>query len=219
MSVAVVIPIFDPAAPKGCIQNMEDMERALVPDTDYIAFIHSDVTIHDNNWHLAVENFFRSHPRCGLVGFGGAVALGDPDLYKKRYQLIQLARFGYASNQDDWQVHGDHLEEPCRVAVLDGFFMCFRRTPYEQMGGWQRALDLGLMFHCYDTFACCMMARLGWEVWALPVPCLHRGGAVSILGAYDAWLRTQGLDGDVDVHQRAHKVIYNEFKDVLPLKV
>ena len=87
-----------------------------------------------------------------------------------------------------------------RVAVLDGFSLVFRREAYEQMGGWDDALTAGLTYHCYDTWACCRMAELGLEVWSLPIECWHHAG-------------------DAEVHTKAHKVIYERFRSVLPLDV
>jgi len=217
MTLALLVPRWDPEHPKGCIENMHDL--ALRRDEEILAFMHSDVTDLALNWMSQVEFFFDAHPNCGLLGFGGALRLGSPDIYKRPYQLQQLARFGYFSAQRDWHLHGGFLEMPMRVAVLDGFCLCFRLQAYEEMGGWDRILDMGLMFHGYDTAACCMMARLGWETWALPIKCWHRGAAASISSEYDRWLKAQGINGDAEVHEKAHKVLYNCFKDVLPLEV
>jgi hypothetical protein len=217
MTLALLVPIWDPDHPKGCIQNMRDLAQGC--DADVLAFLHSDVIELEEHWTRKVALHFLTHPRCGLLGFGGATALGHPHLYKRPYQLQQLARFNYFSAQRDWQTHGKWLSRPMQVAVLDGFALVFRREAYEQMGGWQAALDLGLMFHMYDAAACCMMARLGWEVWALPIECWHRGAAASISSSYDQWLKGQGINGDSEVHEKAHRIVYREFKDVLPLEV
>lgn len=220
MTIDILIPRFDPSAPKGCIQNMLDLYAELpAHDAELIAFIHSDVTIYDTDWPRKVEEFFAAHPKCGLLGFGGAPALGLPDIYKTPYRLIQLARIGYASNQRDWQVHGSHLTEPRRVAMLDGFCLIFRRKAYEDIGGWEAALKLGLMFHCYDNWVCCMMARRKWEVWALPIDVMHHGGGASVTTEYHNWLVSRGISGDSEVHTKAHEIIYREFRDVLPIRV
>ena len=217
MTIALLIPVWDPSAPKGCIQNMRDLAQGHTEDI--LAFIHSDVTDLEEYWQRKVELHFLAHPRCGLLGFGGALRLGSKDLYKRPYQLQQLARFSYFSAQRDWRVHGRLLERPMRVAVLDGFSLVFRREAYEQMGGWDDALTAGLTYHCYDTWACCRMAELGLEVWSLPIECWHHGGGVSVQSDYIEWLYKQGIAGDAEVHTKAHKVIYERFRSVLPLDV
>ena len=217
MSIALLVPQWDPNAPKGCIENMRDLAQG--GTADILAFLHSDVTDLEEDWQAKVESFFGVNPQCGLVGFGGALGLGHRDIYKRPYQLQQLARRNYFSAQRDWQTHGYLLTTPLRVAVLDGFALVFRREAFEQMGGWQPLLDAGLTYHCYDTWACCMMARLGWETWALPVKCWHHGGGVSTSGSYLEWLDAQGIAGDAEVHTKAHRIIYEEFRDVLPLEV
>lgn len=219
--IKVLIPRFDPTHPKGCIQNMADLYNECAhEDFDLVAFIHSDVEIYDPDWQEKVEEWFRYNHRTGLVGFGGAWGLGSLDIYKTPYKLVQLARYGYASNQRDWKAHGEHLIEPMQCAMLDGFALIFRKSVYvEDIGGWHAAWRLGLQFHCYDNWACCMMARLGWEVWALPIDCLHRGGGVSVTTEYHNWLLSQGISGDSEVHEKAHRIIYDEFRDVLPIRV
>lgn len=215
--IALLIPRWNPAAPKGCIENMRDL--ALGRTEDLLAFIHSDVEIYDPEWQGKVEAHFLEHGRCGLLGFGGALGLGHPDIYKRPYQLQQLARFEYFSAVRDWETHGYYLAVPKRVAMLDGFALIFRREAYEEMGGWTSALEIGLQFHMYDFAACCMMERLGWEVWAIPMDCLHKGGGVSVSTEYDAWLRAQGIAGDSEVHTKAHEICYREFKDILPWRI
>jgi len=197
---------------------MRDLS-VIANDSNPLAFFHSDVDILDDMWQEKVERHFREHTRCGLIGFGGATALGSPDIYRKRYQIWDLLRYNYYSRQKDWETHGKRLEKPMQVAVLDGFAMIFRRDAFNDMGGWQPALDAGLTFHCYDTWACCMMRRREWETWILPIECWHHGGGVSISREYHDWLHKQGIRGDSDVHATAHVVIYNEFRDVLPFSV
>ena len=217
MKLSVLIPRFDPAHPRSAIENMKLL--ADEADGDLLAFIHSDVTIHDEDWQEQVVAHFKSHEKCGLVGFGGALGLGTRDIYRTPYRLQQLARIEYYSNQDDWEVHGRHLMEARRVTMLDGFALIFRRADYENAGGWEAALSLGLSFHMYDFWACCRVHELGREVWALPVSCAHHGGGVSVSKEYDQWLRSQGIDGDSEIHRKAHEICYERFRNVLPWRL
>jgi hypothetical protein len=174
---------------------------------DYIAFLHDDIEIHDQDWVSKVENFFAGNPRIGMIGFGGAIGLGTDDIYKRPYDLHQLARIDFVSNMVDAEAHGRRSTEPVQVAVLDGFIQIIRTKAYEEVGGWKRVKDLGVTFHCYDTAMACLLHAAEWETWMLPISCTHLGGRTSTTPEYDEWLRKQGINGDLEVHQAAHRVI------------
>ena len=199
---------------------VENMRRGAA-DTkgNIIAFLHDDCTIDEDGWDAKIDYHFHRYPNCGLLGFGGALGLGTPDLYKRPYQLQQLARVQFFSNMSEAEHHGQRTTQPRRVAVLDGFAQVFRRSAYVNMGGWRDALDAGITFHMYDAWAACRMWELGWETWLLPLACSHHGGLTSVSQEYDAWLRAKGVEGDAEVHTKAHEVIYERFRNVLPIRV
>lgn len=183
--------------------------------SDVIAYIHDDVTIHDPNWLGRVHSLFASNPECVCVGFGGATALGSPDLYKQRYQLSNMARRGYCSNQTDWQTHGSHEKGDKRVAVVDAFFMAVRTNFLRDLGGWP--VD-HLTHHCLDLWVACEAAHAKKEVWMTGVHCTHHGGGSSTKPAYQQakWLQGRSLEQD---HQRPHRWLYEEYSDVLPIEI
>lgn len=92
-----------------------------------IACLHDDLEIHEYGWDLKVLQTFDRFPQRGLIGFGGALALGDDDLYQKAYAPMQLARQHFRSNLVDAEVHGVRSLLPERVACLDGFSQVGRR--------------------------------------------------------------------------------------------
>jgi|WetSurMetagenome_2_1015567.scaffolds.fasta_scaffold04516_8 hypothetical protein len=213
--IDILIPKFVPSSPRSAVENMK--VGAEGSTADIIAFLHDDVDIHFQDWETTVGKFFADHPQCGMLGFGGARGLGAYDIYKLPYDYRQLARIDYMSNTDDAEVHGRRVTEPTQVAVLDGFCQIIRRTAYEEVGGWQTVLDMGIPFHCYDLAMACLMKEKGWEVWMLPIPCHHYGGRTSTTAEYDTWLRSRGINGDAEIHSKAHRVIYDRFRNVLPI--
>lgn len=215
--IDILIPRFDPANPHSAVENMKLLADKSVEDV--LAFIHDDVDIPFSDWPGSVRYYFSQNPKLGMVGFGGALGLGTTDLYKRPYDYKQLARINFYSNLEDAERHGYRATKPMRVSVLDGFCQIIRRTAYDEVGGWQAVLDMGLTFHMYDAAMACLMAEHGWEVWMLPIACKHYGGRTSCSPEYDAWLRSQGINGDLEVHQRAHRIIYDRFRNVLPLRV
>jgi len=191
------------------------------PPSPIVMFMHDDVELSEDKnrfWDVLTIAAFEDH-RVGLVGWGGATGLGHKDLYKVPYRLEDLARENYASAQEDWKTHGDYFDKPREVAVLDGFCLAFRRDAYEEMGGWQAVADLGICFHGYDLAACLFMRRLGWKIMAVPVPCRHLGGRTSTTPEYQELLQSLGYQDDLEVHKRAHEIIYREFRSELPVRV
>ncbi len=182
-------------------------------DADVIIYIHDDVSIHESNWAASVMTLF-DNPQCVAVGLGGATALGHPDLYKKPYNIWNLARSGYASNQTDAEVHGARFTGSRRVAVLDAFFMAVRTSWLRSIGGWPVE---HLTFHCLDLWLACMAARDHRETWMVGVSVTHHGGGTSTKESYQHAKWLQGGDTIRD-HQDPHIWLANEFRDVLPIR-
>ncbi len=175
---------------------------------DLLAFIHDDVIIHDTErWFVKVRSEFED-PRVGLVGFGGALGHGSPELYKVPYDYHQLGRSQFLSNMDDAEVHGKRFTGSCDVAVLDGFSLIVRRQILETAGGWP-VNNLGYVG--YDYWLSCMTRRLGYRIRLVGVSCAHLGGRTFVklgLGqGPEHWAQFLA----------AHEYIYNEFRDVLPV--
>ena len=183
-------------------------------DTDILIMGHDDVTVHDPEWCRRILRIFAYQPEVVAVGLGGATGLGSPDLYRKPFNIWNLARRGYASNQTDAEVHGERFEGDKRVAVLDAFSMAVRRD-WLVGRGWPCA---HLTFHCLDLWLACEAARDGKETWMVGASCIHHGGGSSTTGKYQnaSWL----LGGDqAQDHLKPHIWLADNYRDVLPLEV
>ena len=208
-------------------------------EADIIACLHDDFEIHDQDWATKVLRHFARHPACGLLGFGGALGLGDEDLYQKPYNPMSLARKHFRSNLVDAEAHGIRSLLPERVACLDGFSQIGRRgfwfgrqyvtdgkdrTGFTEQPNcvrqWTLLEDLGIRHHCYDSILGAIAKRYDWEVWYLPVAGKHHGGRTAVGDAgYQEWAKGQMPGGDQGFWEFAHKVCYQEFKDVLPIRI
>ncbi len=205
-------------------------------DFGILAALHDDFEIKEPGWDEKVLRYFARNPAMGLAGFGGATGLGDLDLYEKPYDPMSLARVGFRSDLEDAEAHGMRSLLAEKVAVLDGFSQCGRRefwegypapsTPHDQRfehspyaRPWTVLEGLGIHHHAYDAGLGALAARYGWECWYLPLRCRHYGGqtAVGDVG-YQAWAKTQDVNGDQGFWQRAHAAIYEAFRDQLPLR-
>lgn len=183
---------------------------------DIIAYIHNDVIIRDAEWRDKVLREF-DDPSVGVAGFGGAFAHGEPDIYKMPYRLTQLRRIGYMSNTDDAELHGDRFEGVRDVAALDGFALIIRRGLLDRMGGWL-CLDLP-PHHNYDYLVTLSAARFGYRCRLVGVKCLHLGGMTATSPAYAEWAARSKWGSDDAMHAEGHRIIYEEFRDVLPVEV
>lgn len=199
------------------------------PDVDLIACLHDDLEILDPDWAIRVERFFSRMPQVGLAGFGGAIALGDDDLYQKPYSPIQLARKGFRSNLVDAEVHGMRSLLSEQVACLDGFSQIGRREFWlgiHSKRGMTKERPLtylekhGVIHHFYDSALGCLAARAGWDTWYLPIRCRHYGGQTAVADqGYQRWAKEQIPGGDNGFWEQSHRRGYDLFTDVLPLRV
>ena len=185
-----------------------------VASGDIHGYIHDDVTIYEQGWDTRVLAEF-DDPAVGVVGFGGGTIHGAPELYKTPYKLTQLARFGYRSNTDDAETHGQRFTGACDVAVLDGYAMFARRELLEKCEGWPTD---ALPFHVYDYWLCCVAHRYGYRVRVVGVRCQHGGGQSSTTPIHQDWAAKLGTS-DQGLHTDGHRWLYDNFRDVLPWRV
>ncbi len=223
------------------------VQVALDSGAEVIACFHDDLLIEEPDWAGQIAVMFERTP-IGLAGFGGATGLGDDDLYRTPYHPTQLARKDFVSNMRHAEAHGRRWPLATRVACLDGFSQIGRREFWEgryrdpgvhssfdelEQRAWGRAPNLfaqmarwGVVHHFYDGMLGCFAARLGWETWLLPIACHHYGGRTAAGDPrYAAWARlqktgvTEGECGDAGFWMQAHQIGYEQFRDVLPLRV
>lgn len=202
-------------SPAQCYQILLDEGRDIRrSDPDILIYMHTDVVIHSDFWLSRVLSHFDKKDVVA-VGLGGATSLGTKDLYRKPYRIENMVRGGYASNQDDAEVHGERFDGWRRVAVLDAFFMAINVKWLKSRGGWPAK---HLTHHCLDTWLACEAARDKKTIILDGCSCLHKGGAMSCSEAYlrAPWLQGGSVDSD---HAIPHRWLYEEYKDVLPINI
>ena len=124
-----------------------------------------------------------------------------------------MARSGYMSNQDDWEIHGKRETGTKRVAVLDAFLMAVRRDFLLSVGGWPVK---HLTHHCLDLWLACEAARAGKEIYMVGISALHSGGGTSTNAIYATAEWKQGGSLETD-HQLPHRWLAETYRDVLPI--
>lgn len=191
---------------------------ALDSGADLICCLHDDVMMEADEWDDRVKRHFAAVQVCGMAGFGGATALGAAQIYRDAYDPHHLVRGGFRSNLREAEVHGWRDATTARVACLDGFSQIGRREFFEPAWSW--LARSGIVHHVYDAALACLAKRWGWEVWYLPLACHHHGGLTAVAEPrYHAWATHQRAQGDLTFWAEAHRIVYDEFRDVLPLRV
>lgn len=205
-------------------------------DLDIIACFHDDLEIVEEGWDQKVGQAFERYPSLGLAGFGGAIGLGATDIYQTPYDPMQLARVGFRSNLVDAEVHGTRSLTAEWVVCLDGFSQIFRhafvtglteaewrtRIPHTTnlLRPWTQLERLGFIHHFYDGALGCLARQRGWQVRYLPVGCRHYGGRTAVGDpGYQRWAEMEIDGGDRGFWETAHRIGYDEFRDVLPLRL
>lgn len=182
---------------------------------DPIAVFHDDLQLLEEGWNQRLVEAFRVHPRAGLIGYGGGLGLGDPEIYSKPYSPYDLARRGFVSNMRDAEAHGTRITTQRQVACLDGFSLV------GSVAFWLHALrwlkKLGVRHHGYDSGLGALAHRLRMEVWVVPEACHHAGGATAV--GNPRWEEHLARVGSSDraEWERSHKEIYEDLRDVLPI--
>lgn len=185
-----------------------------VKEADILGFLHDDTLIHEPGWDQRVLEEFND-PNVAVVGFGGGLAQGHPDIYKIPYELVQLGRSYYISNDDYAEKHGYRFAGSCDIAVLDSLVMFIRREFLDSLGGWPQDFPPN---HCLDHWICLSAHKHGRKVRFVGVKAFHKGGQTTVANRdYHAWTQTTEWGSDVQMHIQAHRMIYDQFRGVLPV--
>ena len=169
-----------------------------------VGLMHDDLVVNEAGWDQRVIREF-DDPTVGLVGFGGALCFGTPDIYRTPYWSRQVERRRFVSNMRDAEVHGQRFAGELDVAVLDGYAMFARREILVQAGGWP--IDTPIGYFMYDSWLCCESWRQGFRTRMVGVAIDHLGWKSG--GMKPGW-RIQ--------RDKAQRYIYDKYRDILPLE-
>ncbi len=180
---------------------------------DIILFTHNDVEIYTNGWDDMIRDTFNEQTDAGIVGAYGAKGIGTADIYKKPYEMCQLARtLNVSDARMDREVHGfRHLNNKFEnVAVFDGYFMAIKKELLDKVGGFS---DILPQHHNYDNLICIQSIENGYENIVIRLDTYHVGGQTDV---GEDW--TKGFKREKsEIHADAHPPLYEYGKGILPI--
>jgi GT2 family glycosyltransferase len=202
----------------AALHELWTMSHQIPGDDDAVlCYIHDDLRILETEWDERVLRAFDRDPKIGLATFGGSTGIGVSYIYQQPYNCGQLGRSDFYSNMNGAEVHGVRTTEERPVVWGDGQSMIVRRSMLDKVEGWSW-YPFDAVHHGYDYAIACMTRRLGYTGWLVPCAIEHRGGLTACSAIYQTELSPK-YGGDAAVHDRAHRFVYEEFRDVLPLRL
>jgi len=200
----------------AALHQLWEMSEDVSTPADVLAYIHDDFQILEHGWDGRVASVFERDPRCGLAGFGGSTALGGDEIYKKPYEVHQLGRRNFYSDMVGAEVHGKRVTTEMPIVFTDGQSMLVKRELLDKVGGWSW-WPFENIHHAYDYGVACMARRHGYTAWLVPVHCNHVNFQTASQPVYKDLADKYG--GDAAVHDKSHRFVYEQFRDVLPLRL
>jgi len=183
---------------------------------DILVFIHDDCQILEKGWDGRIVSVMSTQPLCDGIGLVGGTGIGAHDIYQRPYELIQLARHNVHSALVDAHVHGAYASGPMLLATADGCALIMRRSFLDQLGGWSWWKEAN---HGYDNAISCMLRRHGRQLYLVPIRFAHPSLLKLYGGHKNDVAAARYAERFGDCYTRAHRQLYDEFRDVLPFHV
>lgn len=198
---------------------------------DFVAYIHCDVMVREENWDQRVIAAFNYDPKLALIGFVGSNELDEKGGRGGGTMLNYLGShyLGFGTSTTAEQ-HGTRVTELRPAAVLDHMTMIFRLSILRKLPPQEGNYAPG---HFYDRICCAECVQQGYHVAYLGISCDHfsggvAGGMASQLEVYKRWLAAEELAYDPNridtaVYMESERRFLHRFRDgtykMVPYKV
>ena len=171
----------------------------------YIAVIHNDVVIFEQNWLGKITAAMENDPKVGMAGLAG------------RTEILKTGCVNEASLKHNLQNEEDlgpaMQEDVAEVAVLDGLFFIMKRELLEKINGLDETY--GYM-HCYDLDISLQSIALGYKNIVVKVEAMHvgNGGRTRNMKGY-----REIVKDDYGLLKKNCKIFAEKWRALLPYKV
>lgn len=188
---------------------------------EFVAYIHCDMMIRQENWDQFVMQAFDTDPKLGLCGFVGSYEIDEQGGRGAGTMLNYLGGyyegFGQATPAES---HGLRHSGVRAGAVLDHCSMIFRISVLKEIPAQEDHFAPG---HFYDRICSAEVINRGYHLALVGVLCDHfsggiAGGMASQLEVYKRWLRKEGIPYnpntiDQAVYVESERRFLNRFRD------
>jgi GT2 family glycosyltransferase len=158
------------ATPHGFGANVNAGVRATT--SEFVCSVNPDAVPREGAVPI-LSAFLESHPRAGIAGPRMLYPDGRVQPSRRRFPTVGgtlLRRTPLRRLADPYKVQrrhyhlGDQPGEPVEADWMLGGFLMYRRTMFDELGGF----DEGFFLYGEDIDLCYRAARAGWERWYVP---------------------------------------------------
>lgn len=144
----------------SCAYN-EGAKKATYP---YLIFLHEDVQLKWFKWSTILVRIFDNNPDIGVIGVAGGTYKSksfSPAWFNFRNNghRINIVQPNDVGELESW-VENPNKESLSEVVVVDGVFMCCRKSVWEQYNFDENVIQ---GFHFYDMDFCLGVRSLGYK--------------------------------------------------------
>jgi hypothetical protein len=156
--------------------------------TEFVAFFHCDLMIHEQLWDHRVIEAFERDSDLNLIGFAGSNEIDELGGRGAGTMLnYRGAFFDGIGQASPAEAHGRRITGLEPAAVLDHMSMIFRRSELEELTPQEGHFA---PFHFYDRILSCEVLERGGHIAVLGVDCDHfSGGTAGGTGKADVLMR------------------------------
>lgn len=187
----------------------------------FIFYSHNDVEMLEFGWDEKIKNILTRIIRetgkvPGVCGMFGAKGIGTRDIYDAPYDYRQLMRWNCVTVPSMVSAGGNAITKSFeRVIVLDGFSLIVSKKMISDALKGEFDYKRYPVHHNYDNDICLDSHFGGFANYVIDVDCKHHGGLTS---TKEKWAEKMGTS-DLKIHRLAHKVMYEKFRNRLPIWV
>lgn len=171
---------------------------------DYIAVMHNDVIILQDDWMEKILSYMEKDPKIGIAGLAGRQEIYDTG-------CVNEASLKHDLRSED--LNPPMKEDLAEVAVVDGLGFVMTRRFLEKTKGFDETF--GYM-HCYDLDISLQSIKAGFKNVVVRVAAIHigNGGMTRQLGEYKDLVKD-----DYGLLKKNCELFSKKWESLLPLKI
>lgn len=171
----------------------------------YVAVMHNDVVIFENDWLGKIMSVMDNDPRIGIAGLAGR-----KEIYKTGSVNEATIKHNLRNEED---LGPAMKEDSSEVAVVDGLCFVAKKKILKNIGGLDETY--GYM-HCYDLDLSLASIKAGYKNVIVKIEAMHlgNGGRTRSMRGYRELVKD-----DYGLLKANCKILARKWRDILPIKI